>query len=101
MIVLDEKEADTPPGKPVAAPIPVAPVVAWVILVKGVFMHKVGVEEAAPTVLFANTVRGIFRVEALLASTAQPHAEFLAIKCDPTVLVTIAGKVDPDEAVTE
>ena len=56
VIVLDAKTAVTPDGNPVAAPIPVAPVVAWVILVKAVLMHKVGDDEAAPAVLFGVTV---------------------------------------------
>jgi hypothetical protein len=40
----------------VGAPIPFAPVVVWVMFVSGVFMHNVGVDDAAPTVLFAVTV---------------------------------------------
>ena len=56
VMVLDAKDAVTPDGKPVAAPIPVAPVVAWVILVNAVLMHKVGVEEAAPAVLAGVTI---------------------------------------------
>ena len=56
VIVLDAKDAVTPDGNPVAAPIPVAPVVAWVILVKTVLMHKVGVVDPAPAVLFGVTV---------------------------------------------
>jgi len=56
VIVLDAKDADTPVGKPVAAPIPVAPVVLWVIFVSGVLMHNVGVEDAAAAVLAALTV---------------------------------------------
>ena len=56
VIVLDAKAALTPDGNPVATPIPVAPVVVWVILVNAVLIHKVGVEEAAPTVLFGLTV---------------------------------------------
>ena len=54
--MLDAKDAVTPDGNPVAAPIPVAPVVVWVILVKAVLMHKVGDDEAAATVLFGVTV---------------------------------------------
>ena len=46
----------TPAGRPVAAPMPVAPVVVWVMSVNVVLMHNVGVEEAAPTVLPADTV---------------------------------------------
>ena len=56
VMVLDAKAAVTPAGNPVAAPIPVAPVVACVILVNAVLMHKVGVDEAAPAVLFGVTV---------------------------------------------
>ena len=55
-MVLDAKAALTPDGNPVAAPIPVAPVVAWVIFVNTVLIHKVGVDEATPTVLFGLTV---------------------------------------------
>ena len=48
--------AVTPAGKPVGAPMPVAPVVVWVMLVKAVLTHKVGVAEAALTVLLTDTV---------------------------------------------
>ena len=56
VMVLDAKAAVTPDCNPVAAPIPVAPVVVWVILVKAVLIHKVGVDEPAPAVLFGVTV---------------------------------------------
>ena len=56
MIVLDAKAAVTPAGKPVATPIPVASVVAWVMAVRGVLIHSVGVDDAAPTVILAVTV---------------------------------------------
>ena len=56
VIVLLAQAAVTPVGKPVAVPIPVAPVVACVILVKAVLIHNVGVDEAAPAVLFGVTV---------------------------------------------
>ena len=46
----------TPAGKPVATPMPVAPVVAWVISVNKVLIHKVGVLDPAPAVLSAVTV---------------------------------------------
>ena len=36
--------------------MPVAPVVVWVIFVKGVLIHKVGVLDGNPTVLFGVTV---------------------------------------------
>ena len=55
MIVLEAHAAVTPAGNPVAVPIPVAPVVVWVMAVKAVFIHKVGLELAALTVLFAVT----------------------------------------------
>lgn len=48
--------AVTPSGSPVLIPIPVAPVVVWVISVIRVLMHRVGVEEAAVTVLFGVTI---------------------------------------------
>ena len=51
VMVLEAHEAVTPEGKPVAVPIPVAPVVVCVILVNAVLIHKVGVEEAAPAEL--------------------------------------------------
>ena len=56
VIVFKAHAAVTPAGNPVAAPIPVAPVVAWVIGVRAVFTHKVGVLEAAPAVLSGVTV---------------------------------------------
>ena len=56
VIVFEAQAALTPVGKPVAEPIPVAPVVLCVILVKAVLIHKVGVEDAEPTVLSAETV---------------------------------------------
>jgi hypothetical protein len=48
--------AVTPAGRPVAAPIPVAPVVACVIAVKAVLIQSVGVEEAAAAVFAGVTV---------------------------------------------
>ena len=56
VIMFEAYAAVTPDGNPEAVPIPVAPVVVWVIAVNGVLMHNVGVEEAAVTVLFALTV---------------------------------------------
>ena len=51
VITLEAKVAVTPFGRFVGVPIPVAPVVVWVILVKTVLIHKVGVEEGAEAVL--------------------------------------------------
>ena len=49
-MVFDAHDAVTPEGRPVAAPIPVAPVVVWVMVGSAVLMHTVGAEEAAPAV---------------------------------------------------
>ena len=62
MIVFDAQVADTPAGKPLtpvdtpSLEMPVAPAVVWVIAVKAVEIHKVGVEDAVPVVLAAVTV---------------------------------------------
>ena len=56
VMVFDAQEADTPAGKPVAAPIPIAPVVVCVISVSAVLMQSVGVDDAALTVLSGVTV---------------------------------------------
>ena len=56
VIVLDAHAAETPAGKPVTVPIPVAPVVVWVISVKAVLILKVGLELAAEAVLSAVNV---------------------------------------------
>ena len=56
--------AVTPAGRSTGVPIPVAPVVVWVILVINVLTHNVGVDEAVPaigreltvTAKFADTV---------------------------------------------
>ncbi len=50
VMVLLAQAAVTPAGKPVAVPMLVAFVVVWVILVKAVLIHKVGVLDAAPAV---------------------------------------------------
>ena len=56
VIVLDAQAAETPVGKPVAVPIPEAPVVAIVIAVNALLMHNEGDEEAAAAVLAGFTV---------------------------------------------
>ena len=56
VIVLAAQPAVTPAGSPAAAPIPVAPVVAIVILVSTVLIQSVGVEDGAPAVLAGVTV---------------------------------------------
>ncbi|MBV6485831.1 MAG: hypothetical protein KFKLKKLM_02433 [Flavobacteriales bacterium] len=56
VMVLPAKPAVTPAGKPVAAPIPVAPVVVCVMFVIAVLIHTVGDEEAGVTVISGLTV---------------------------------------------
>ena len=61
VMVLEAHEALTPVGKPLPPEtpefkIPVAPVVACVIFVKALLIHKVGLAEAAPTVLATVTI---------------------------------------------
>ena len=56
VMVLAAHAAVTPAGKPVATPMPVALVVACVILVINVLIHNVGVDDAAPATMSAVTV---------------------------------------------
>ena len=56
VITFAAQAALTPAGNPVAVPMPVAPVVACVILVNAVLIQSVGVLDAAPAVLFGVTV---------------------------------------------
>ena len=56
VMVLEFQLAVTPEGNPLAEPIPVAPVVVWVILVKAVLIHNVGLDDAVPAVLSGLTV---------------------------------------------
>ena len=56
VIVFAAHAAVTPAGNPAAAPMPVAPVVVWVIAVSGVLIQSVGVDEAPLTVLLVMTV---------------------------------------------
>ena len=56
VIVFPAQAAVNPVGNPVAVPIPVAPVVVWVIFVNPVLIHNVGVDDAAPAVFAAVTV---------------------------------------------
>ena len=54
VIVLFNQDALTPAGKFVGAPIPVAPVVLWLILVNALLEQTVGLELAADAVLLGN-----------------------------------------------
>ena len=56
VMVLLFQAALTPEGRPAGVPIPVAPVVLWVMAVKAVLIQRVGVLEAVPAVLFGLTV---------------------------------------------
>ena len=56
VIVFAAQTAVTPVGKPVAVPIPVAPVVVCVISVMAVLIHTDGEDEATPAVFAAVTV---------------------------------------------
>lgn len=56
VITSSAQKALTPAGKPLAVPMPVAPVVVWVMSVSVVLIHKVGVVEAVPVVLSGVTV---------------------------------------------
>ena len=56
VMVLAAHDAETPAGKPEGAPIPVAPVVVWIISGIAVLIQTDGVEEAAVTVLSGVTV---------------------------------------------
>ena len=56
VIVFDAQAAVTPAGNPVAVPIPVAPVVVCVMAVNTVLIHNVGDKDAAPAVLFGETI---------------------------------------------
>ncbi len=56
VIVLLAHAAVTPAGKPVAVPMPVAPVVECVMFVNAVLIHNVGDELAAPAELAGVTI---------------------------------------------
>jgi hypothetical protein len=70
VIVFPDHDAVTPEGRPVAVPIPVAPVVVCVILVNRVFIHNVGVDEAAPNV-FAGVTAIVMALDVADDGTAQ------------------------------
>ena len=75
VITLLAQTAVTPAGKPVAAPMPVAPVVAIVIFVKAVFTISVGLDDAVPAVL---RVQGVTVVVVVIGG--ELPAAFVATK---------------------
>jgi hypothetical protein len=74
-MVFPNHEALTPVGNPVAVPIPVAPVVLWVILVNALLEQTVGLELAADAVLLGNCAATLNEV---LAGEEQ-LVEFVAV----------------------
>jgi hypothetical protein len=101
VIVLLAHAAVTPAGKPVAAPIPVAPVVVCVIAVSAVLIHNVGVLDAAVTVLFGVIVivgvvvnRVVHPVADVVASTLKVVAiDGTSVSCNRTSNVSIGSIV--------
>ena len=74
VIVLAFQEAVTPAGKLLGTPMPVAPVVVWVIAVSAVLIQSVGEDDAALTVLAGVTVtsRSIVLLVSLQVVTPTP-----------------------------
>ena len=66
VIVFEAQAAVTPPGNPVAVPMPVAPVVVCVILVSAELKHTVD-EDAALTVL-----AGVKVIDPVALTSPQP-----------------------------
>ena len=91
MIVLDAKLAETPGGKLVAVPIPVAPVVVCFKLVSAVLMHTVEVEDCTPAVLIPATVT---ELEILLVHLAEAVAVAVNI-VPPACALTVAVHAPP------
>ena len=97
VITFDAHAAVTPAGRPVAVPIEVAPVVVCVILVSVVLVQSVGVEEAAPTVLFGETVTV---AETLFAEAQAPLVrialyEVVAVRFVAVKVVVVLAMVVP------
>ena len=66
-MVLLAQVALTPAGNPIAAPMPLAPVVVWVIFVNKVLIQSEGVEDATLTVQLNGTTSP---VESIIAPGA-------------------------------
>lgn len=79
VIILAAQVAVTPAGKPVAAPIPVAPVVVKLIADKIVFTPREGVDEAALSVLAGVGVTMALWQEPIKHNTTTIKMDFNAI----------------------
>ena len=73
VITSADQTAVTPEGKPVAVPIPVAPIVDIMIFVKVVFTKSDGLDDAVPAVL---RVQGVTVVVVVIGG--EPPAAFVA-----------------------
>ncbi len=89
-MVLETHAAVTPAGNPVAVPIPVAPVVACVMLVKAVLIQRVGVLDAVPAVLMGLTV---LAMPVLVAVDVEAQAALEVITTVTTSLLANAALV--------
>ena len=91
VIKLEAQLAVKPGGNPVAAPIPVAPVVEWVIFVITELTHSAEVEEAAPAELTGLTVI-ILEVVAVQPLALVAVTVYVVVDCG---LTTIEVVVEP------
>ncbi len=86
VITLLFQVAVTPGGRFIGVPMPVAPVVEWVIGVRGVLMQRVGVVDGAAAVFKGNTVI----VPPVLVVPQLPPVELmLNVNGDPKVVVGV------------
>ena len=72
VIVFEAHVATTPAGRPVASPMPVAPVVACVSKVSTSFVHNIGIAEADETVFSATVFDGTTVITPVAAALPQP-----------------------------
>jgi hypothetical protein len=98
LIVLELKEALTPVGKPVAVPIPVAPVVVCVMVVIALLAHTVGDDEATLTVLLAVTA-----IDPVVEAELVPHGVVAVTDTVPVPepMVIVAEVVVPPEVIAQ
>ena len=91
-MILPAQDALTPEGNPVAAPMPVAPVVVWVMFVITVLTHKVGVVDGGVTVLFDTT----FTCTVAVPTTVAPFINstlYKVLNVGDAVMVSLLGKL--------